>query len=102
MLQVSDTTVVSKVCTVNCHHPSQGHKMVIPFDVIISLLVSLTKENDPRKGKSISQRFSLFFMTVTSSILNALITAGQVNSDGPILGNIKIDGHGVLQDGQNT
>lgn len=79
--------------------------MAIAFDLIISLMASLAKEKDSRKGRSTRQRFSLFFfffflMKVTS-ILNALIRVGHVNSDRPILGNIKICGHGVLQDGQN-
>lgn len=43
--------------------------------------------------------FVFLLRKVTSSILNAL-GVSQVNSDGPILGNIKI-GHGILQDGGN-
>lgn len=75
--------------------------MSIPFDLIISLLASLVQRNSPRNERSIRQECPLFLIKVTSTILTALIGVGQVNSGGSILGNIKIDGHGVLQDGRN-
>lgn len=75
--------------------------MSVLFDLIILLLASLVQGNNPRNGRSIRQECPLFLIKVSSSILTTLIGVGQINSDGSILRNIKIDGHGVLQDGGN-
>ena len=72
--------------------------MSVFFDLIISLLACLGRRNNPRKGKSASQRCCCIFMTVTRNLLNDLIGIGQVNKDGPLFGNTKIYEHGVLQD----
>lgn len=66
--------------------------MSIPFDPAISLLVSSARGNNPRKGKSVSQRCS------ESKDSECLLQVGQV---GPFYGVLKlmVIGHGVWQDG---
>lgn len=74
---------VSKVCTINWHRPAlKVSSDLIPCDLIIALLANLVQGNNPRKRKGALAR-----------------GVGQINSDGPISGNFRIDGHRVLQDG---